>query len=248
MTETESFIRLSKYLSQRGMCSRREADSFIEKGWVRVDGIVVSRLGTKIHPQSHVELSGQAQQYQDTLITLLLNKPIGYVSSQPEKPYKPAISLITPKTQYIADGFKRAPQLQWPLQGFATAGRLDIDSSGLLILTQNGSIASQLIHPDSQIEKEYLVRVDRSVSAEQVNRLQFGLRLDNAELKPAKITLIDQNYFKMILTEGRKRQIRRMCAAVGLKTMGLKRVRIGNIVLGALPLGKWRVKQIEEVF
>ncbi len=243
-----SLIRLSRYLSQRGICSRREADSFIEKGWVRVDGKVVSRLGTKINSQSQVELSDHARQYQNTLVTLLLNKPVGYVSSQPEKSYRPAISLITPKTQYIGNTFSHQPQLQWPLQGFAVAGRLDIDSSGLLVLTQNGSIASRLIHPDSQIEKEYLVRVDRPVSGEQVDRLQFGLQLDNIELKPAKITLIDENYFNMILTEGRKRQIRRMCAAVGLKTIGLKRVRIGNIVLGGLPPGKWRIKQIEEMF
>ena len=244
----DSPIRLSKFLSGQGVCSRREADFFIEQGWIRVDGMVVSKLGTKIDTDSHVELSDQAKAYQNQLVTILLNKPVGYVSSQPEKQYKPAISLITPQSQYANSASNHNQKLRWPLKGFAVAGRLDIDSSGLLVLTQDGSIASVLIHPDSNVEKEYLVRVDKPVLNEQLCKLQYGLSLDGVKLKHAAVTLLDENYFRMILTEGRKRQIRRMCAAVGLKTIGLKRVRIGNITLGALPQGKWRFKGTGEIF
>ncbi len=239
-------MRLTKYLSQQGICSRREAESFIRRGWLEVDGEVVQRLGTTITETSQIKLHPEIQKFQDSLVTILMNKPIGYVSGQPEKGYKPALSLVTKDRMIQSPGQKS--KIKWPIKGLAPAGRLDIDSSGLMVFTQDGRIAQQLIAPDSTVEKEYLVRVDRKITNRQQRKLQHGLVLDNVTLKQAIVELLDEAYMRMVLTEGRKRQIRRMCALVGLEVTGLKRVRIGNVRLGALPSGRWRALEPGERF
>ncbi len=201
-----------------------------------------------ISEDSTVVLDPLAQEYQKKLLTVILNKPIGYVSGQPEKNYRPAVSLVTRNNRYRTDNESGEAITLWPIKGLAPAGRLDIDSSGLLVLTQDGRIAKHLISPQSEIEKEYLVRVDRQVQKRQIDRLSFGLKLDNRALAKARVELLDENYFRMVLTEGRKRQIRRMCESVGLAVTGLKRVRIGNVRLGPLPVGKWRLLNHHESF
>jgi len=234
-------------MAERGLCSRREADQYIEKGWVRVNGKIVSVLGTKIDPDALIELDPQAQRRQQGFVTILLNKPVGYVSGQPEKGYKTAVSLISSRTQERT----KSQQLRFHpshLKGLAAAGRLDIDSTGLLVLTQNGNIARQLIAPDSDIEKEYIVRVSGSIGVETLDKLRHGLSLDGKPLKPAKINQINPDQLRFILQEGKKRQIRRMCELVGLRVTGLKRVRIGGIRLGSLPEGRWRYLGPEEHF
>ena len=242
-------IRLSKYLSQQGICSRREAEQFIRKGWIKVDGEIVQRLGTTISETNQVTVDPAVAKFQSNLLTILLNKPIGYVSSQPEKGYKPAMSLITKSRRYSNFKEVKSPRLKkWPIKNLAPAGRLDIDSSGLLVFTQDGRIAQQLISPDSLVEKEYLVRVNDSVTDKQIERLTHGIELDNVKLKRASVELLDNNYMKIILTEGRKRQIRRMCEFVGLRVEGLKRVRIGNVKLESLPSGRWRLLKSDESF
>ena len=241
-------MRLSKYLSQKGICSRREAELFIQNGWLQVDGNVVCELGTQVDDNCQVVVDPQAQEYQKQLLTILLNKPISYVSSQPEKNYKPAASLIKRQTQYQSQELPDTRTINWPINGLAPAGRLDIDSSGLLVFTQDGRIARKLIASDSQIEKEYLVRVDKPMRAGQIKRLSHGLKLDDIILQKAIVEPLDKKYFRMILTEGRKRQIRRMCAMVGLEVVGLKRVRIGNVRLGPLRSGKWRLLGTDENF
>ena len=241
-------MRLSKYLSQKGICSRREAELFIQNGWLQVDGNVVCELGTQVDDNCQVVVDQQAQEYQKQLLTILLNKPIGYVSSQPEKNYKPAVSLIKRQTRYQSQELPDTRTINWPINGLAPAGRLDIDSSGLLVFTQDGRIARKLIASDSQIEKEYLVRVDKPMRARQIKRLSHGLKLDDIILQRAIVEPLDKKYFRMILTEGRKRQIRRMCAMVGLEVVGLKRVRIGNVRLGPLRSGKWRLLGTDENF
>lgn len=213
-----------------------------------MDGSTVSELGTIISEDSTVELDSSVQEYQKNLLTVILHKPIGVVSGQPEKKYRPAVSLITRSNRYRPGKDSSQTKITWPIKGLAPAGRLDIDSTGLLVLTQDGRIAKHLISPQSGIEKEYLVRVNRKVQNHQFDRLTFGLKLDNITLAEAKVELFDDNYFRMILTEGRKRQIRRMCELVGLEVTGLKRVRIGNIRLGSLPLGKWRLLDYHESF
>ncbi len=241
-------IRLSKFLSQKGICSRREAEFFIDNGWLRVNGEIVREQGTTVNETCDILLDPRARAYQQKLITVLLNKPIGYVSGQPENRYRPAAALIVRRNQYRNSIEKNSIQFSWPIKGLAPAGRLDIDSTGLLVLTQDGRIARRLIAADSEIEKEYLVRVDRDVDVQQADRLRSGLRLDGVELAPAGVKLLDRNFFRMILTEGRKRQIRRMCELVGLEVTGLKRVRIGNVRLGSLPSGKWRLLGRNESF
>ncbi len=226
--------RLSKLMSERGMCSRREADRYIEAGKVLVDGDVVSTLGIKVSSDARVEFLHEAVEAQKAKVTILLNKPIGFVSTQPEKGYRPALDLIVPENQVKGGRFHPSHRKK-----LSVAGRLDIDSKGLLVLTQDGVLVKELIGPESVIEKEYLVRVEGRVTESALNLLRFGLSLDEKELKPIQLDVLEPQLFRMVLIEGKKRQIRRMCEQVGLKVVHLKRVRIGNIALGDLPEGKW---------
>ena len=240
-------VRVSKLMSQQGLCSRREADSYIERGWVLVDGVPVTELGTRIFPNQKITLAKQAQSRQEASVTILLNKPMGYVSAQPEKGYLPAVTLVTPESRFKGD---RSPLQFSPvhLRGLAPAGRLDIDSTGLLVLTQDGRIAKQLIGESSGMEKEYLVRVEGTLSAENLARLNFGLSLDGEALKRAEVSWQNKDQLKFVLREGKKRQIRRMCEMVGLAVTGLKRVRIGKVMLADLPDGQWRYLRSDERF
>lgn len=231
----KGFFRLSKVMSERGICSRREADRFIEAGQVSVNGEIISVLGSRVEENAEIKLLAKAQKTQSLKVTLILNKPIGYVSTQPEKGYPEALELITPQNQV-----RRGKRFSVPKKKLAVAGRLDIDSSGLLVLTQDGQIARKLIGEDSKMEKEYLVRVEGDANEGVIKRLFCGLSLDGAPLKPAKVEIVKPGLLRFILTEGKKRQIRRMCELVRLKVISLKRVRIGKVFLGDLPAGKWR--------
>jgi 23S rRNA pseudouridine2604 synthase len=240
-------IRVSKLMSEQGLCSRREADSYIERGWVLVDGKPVTELGTRIYRTQSITLAPAAQTRQEASVTILLNKPIGYVSGQAEQGYRPAIVLVNAQSHFKGD---RSP-LHFSsahLKGLAPAGRLDIDSQGLLVLTQDGRIAKQLIGEMSGTEKEYLVRVQGNLSANGLSQLNFGLSLDGAALKRAEVSWQNRDQLRFILREGKKRQIRRMCELVGLKVTGLKRVRIGKVTLGDLPTGQWRYLRSDERF
>jgi 23S rRNA pseudouridine2604 synthase len=240
-------VRVSKLMSEQGICSRREADSYIERGWVLVDGIPVTELGTRIFPTQRITLAKAAQSQQEASVTVLLNKPIGFVSGQAEQGYRPAITLIGAQSHFKGD---RTPLRFTPVQlkGLAPAGRLDIDSTGLLVLTQDGRIAKQLIGESSGIEKEYLVRVEGRLPAAGLAQLNFGLSLDGVPLKHAEVKWQNDDQLRFVLREGKKRQIRRMCELVGLKVTGLKRVRIGKVLLGDLPQGQWRYLRSDERF
>jgi len=232
-------VRLSKLMSQRGICSRREADKLIEQGLVKVDGETVQTLGIKFPENVRIELTKRAQAMQNERVTIMINKPVGYVSGQAEDDYVPAVRLITADTHSKTD--KTANKLKSShFNGLAPAGRLDIDSQGLLVLTQDGRIAKQLIGENSELEKEYLVRVNGEITDLQIRQLTFGLKLDGKELKRAKVRQLNQEQLQIILREGKKRQIRRMCEAVGLFVTGLKRVRVGELRLGRLEEGMWR--------
>jgi 23S rRNA pseudouridine2604 synthase len=232
-------------MAERGLCSRREADVYIEKGWVFVDGAKIDVLGTKVDPGCEIKLSAQAKSQQQQRATILLHKPIGYVSGQPEPGYKPAVVLITPENRWKED---RVVFQSAQLKGLAPAGRLDIDSTGLLVLTQDGRVARQLIGEDSEIEKEYLVRVEGTLPDNGLALLNHGLSLDGQKLKLAQVTWQNEDQLRFILKEGKKRQIRRMCELVGLRVTGLKRVSIGQVKLGHLPLGQWRRLRDDERF
>ena len=233
-------------MAERGLCSRREADAFIERGWVFVDGERVSELGSRAHPSATITIAKEAHATQARLMTILLNKPIGYVSGQPEPGFVPAVTLVLPENQYQTP---ETPIFHAShLKGLAPAGRLDIDSTGLLVLTQDGRVARQLIGDKSTVDKEYLVRVEGRLIEDGLALLNHGLSLDDRPLRPAKVEWINDDQLRFVLTEGRKRQIRRMCELVGLKVVGLKRIRIGNIRLGDLPIGQWRYLGEDERF
>lgn len=240
-------IRLSKLMSEQGLCSRREADSYIERGMVFVDGVRVNTLGLRIDPTQKITLDKGAQAIQQGRVTILLNKPMAYVSGQAEDGYTPASALIGADTRYKND-INPLPFSPAHLRGLAPAGRLDIDSTGLLVLTQDGRIAKLLIGEDSKIEKEYLVRVAGNLSEQGMKLLNHGLSLDGEALKPAKVSWQNEDQLRFVLREGKKRQIRRMCELVGLRVVGLKRVRIGQINLGDLPVGQWRYLRENERF
>ncbi|CAJ0740257.1 pseudouridine synthase [Ralstonia mannitolilytica] len=250
--EDSGLVRLSKRMSELGLCSRREADEWIPRGWVLVDGQPVTELGSRVRPDAIIEIHQAARSEQGERVTVLLHKPVGYVSGQAEDGYQPAAALFVPENQWEQDPTRKrfAP---WQRKALAPAGRLDIDSTGLLVLTQDGRIARHLIGEDSTVEKEYLVRVvwnspqgrvERDISKvfpeELLEKLRFGLSLDGEPLKPAKVSWQNEEQLRFVLREGKKRQIRRMCEQVGLEVVGLKRIRMGRIVLGDLPVGQWR--------
>jgi 23S rRNA pseudouridine2604 synthase len=238
-------------MSELGLCSRREADEWIARGWVRVDGKVVSELGSKVLPMQRITVERQAAAEQSKRVTVVINKPVGYVSGQAEDGYKPAVTLIRPENRWADDP---SQELFHPtqLKSLVPAGRLDIDSVGMLVLTQDGRIAKQLIGQDSSIEKEYLVRVQYTRPGKlpdaDLKKLNHGLWMDGKPLLPAKVSWQNEDQLRFVLREGKKRQIRRMCEMVGLKVVGLKRVRIGRVKLGDLPPGQWRYLRPEEQF
>ena len=267
-------LRLNKRMAELGLASRREADDWIAKGWIKVNGVVAT-MGMQVQPDVRIEIDKQAQGQQAKQVTVLVHKPIGLVSGQAEDGHLPAITLVQPQNRWTQDNarfFFHPSQLK----SLVPAGRLDIDSTGLLVLTQDGRVARQLIGEDSVMEKEYLVRVvyhgdqgalastgqlsriddDDPVSTdvqsvfprEKLALLRHGLSLDGQALQPAKVDWQNPEQLRFILTEGKKRQIRRMCELVGLKVVGLKRVRIGNVMLGNLPLGQWRYLAPHEKF
>jgi 23S rRNA pseudouridine2604 synthase len=249
--DAEDGERLSKRMSELKLASRREADEWIAAGWVRVNG-KVAVLGQRVVGDVQIDIDPAARQAQSQLVTVLLHKPIGYVSGQAEDGYEPAVVLFQQENRWKDDpsGIKPHPNHHRHL---APAGRLDIDSTGLLVMTQDGRIAKALIGDDSDIEKEYLVRVEfvahevpegtlpnAALAPEKLALLNHGLELDGEPLKPAKVSWQNEQQLRFVLREGKKRQIRRMCELVGLKVVGLKRVRIGRIPLGHLPVGQWR--------
>lgn len=296
-------LRLNKRMAELGLASRREADEWIGKGWVKVNG-KVAEMGMQVTPDVKIEIDKQAKGAQAKQVTVLINKPLGLVSGQAEDGHQPAITLVQPQNRWSEDNarfFFHPSQLK----SLVPAGRLDIDSTGLLVLTQDGRVARQLIGEDATMEKEYLVRViytgvintlaatsaaathaarpvargqvsasaptpARPVPPTQLSRiddddpvsqdvqsvfppdklalLRHGLSLDGQPLQRAKVEWQNPEQLRFVLTEGKKRQIRRMCELVGLKVVGLKRVRVGQVMLGNLPLGQWRYLAPHERF
>ena len=240
-------VRLNKRMAELGLCSRREADDWIARGWVRVNG-APAVIGQPVALNARIEIDRQAEQQQRQQVTILINKPVGYVSGQAEDGHEPAVVLVQPHNRWAECNSR----MRWgheQLRGLAPAGRLDIDSIGLLVLTQDGRVARQLIGEDSDIEKEYLVRVSygpettnvqAAFAPQKLALLCQGLSLDGQQLRPAQVSWQNPEQLRFVLKEGKKRQIRRMCEQVGLFVTGLKRVRIGRVNLGHLPVGQWR--------
>jgi 23S rRNA pseudouridine2604 synthase len=244
-------MRLSKRMSELGIASRREADEWIAAGLVRVDDQIVKELGSRVVPGQRITVDAKARYQQAQRVTVLINKPVGFVSGQAEDGYEPALVLVTPANQW-RDDRSGTRFLREHLKSLVPAGRLDIDSVGLLVLTQDGRVAKQLIGEDSEVEKEYLVRVatanGKRLPDASLALLCHGLELDGEALRPALVEWVNDDQLRFVLRQGKKRQIRRMCEAVGMQVLGLKRVRIGKVMLGDLPAGCWRYLRMDESF
>ena len=233
--------RVNRWLAQSGVCSRREAEALIEQGLVFIDGEKVADPGRKIAAGQTLVLNDAAEGKLAAGMTVALNKPINVVSAQPEPGQVPAVRLLT-RAALVGE----SPSIPDRDTRLAPLGRLDMDSRGLLLLSDDGVLAKAVIGPDSKLDKEYLVRVTGQVTEAKLMRLRHGLALDGRQLKPAKITMAGEQRLRFILTEGRNRQIRRMCELVDLGVTDLLRLRIGPLKLGDLQEGRWRVITPEE--
>lgn len=234
-------MRVNKWLAQIGVCSRREAEGLIAQGHIQIDGEIVKDVGRKIEKGQVLEVLKAGKSHLSSQFSLIYHKPIGIVSGQPEKGEIPAIRMIKSQNQ-IGEGACPPDNASIP-----PIGRLDKDSRGLLLMSQDGVLAKSVIAPDSGIEKEYIVKVTGYINAVKLTLLRHGLELDGRKLKPAIVEDLGQNSLRFILKEGRNRQIRRMCEEVELKVIDLLRIRIGTIELGNMPEGKWRNLEAQEI-
>lgn len=234
-------VRVNKWLAQAGVCSRREAEGLILAGSVLIDGERIEDAGRKILPGQTLKLSTEGAQALAAKRTIMLNKPVGYVSGTPEDEQIPAIRLLT-RENMIG---KAAPVKS--RDSLAPVGRLDQDSRGLLILSDDGTVAKGVIGPEADLEKEYIVRIRGKITGSKMKLLRHGLELDGRELKPARVTGVADQTLRIVLREGRNRQIRRMCDLVDLRVIDLVRVRIGALKLGGMKEGTWKELKPHEI-
>ncbi len=234
-------VRVNKWLAQTGVCSRREAEGLILAGNVLIDGERVEDAGRKILPGQTLSLSSAGSQELASKRTIMMNKPVGYVSGTPEDDQIPAVRLLT-RENLVG---KAAPVKS--RDSLAPIGRLDQDSRGLLIMSDDGTVAKGVIGPDADLEKEYIVRIRGKITGSKMKLLRHGLELDGRELKPARVTGVADQTLRFVLREGRNRQIRRMCDLVELRVIDLVRVRIGALKLGGLKEGCWKEMKPHEI-
>ena len=214
-------MRLNKYISETGACSRREADKWIESGRVTCNGVPAA-LGTQVGDGDDVRIDGQPIQRRRKQIYIALNKPVG----------------ITCTTEAHIEG--NIVDLIGHAERIFPIGRLDKESEGLILLTNDGDIVNEILRAENNHEKEYVVTVDRSITDLSLRMLGDGVKIMGQLTKPCRVSRVDTVTFRMILTQGLNRQIRRMCSALGYKVRRLRRVRIMNIQLGSLAAGEWR--------
>jgi pseudouridine synthase len=216
-------MRLQKFLSEAGICSRRKGEEYIRQGRVRVNSRIVAELGTKVDSEKdRVEFDGKVIALKSEPVYIVLNKPKGYVTSCSHPGEKIVLDLI--------DISERV----YPI------GRLDKDSTGLLILTNDGSLHHRLSHPSFDHEKEYDVTVSKPITDGSLRNIASGLPMMGSKTRPAEIRRISSRRFRIILKEGRNRQIRRMVRKVGSRVIRLKRIRVSKVKLGRLAEGAWR--------
>lgn len=233
--------RVNKWLAQSGVCSRREAEALITQGLVFIDGERVDDAGRKILPGQTLVLNDSAQQKLESSLSVVLHKPIGIVSSLPQGDQIEAVTLLT--RDALWGGEATIPTAAHTL---APLGRLDRESRGLLVLSEDGVLAKALIGPESEMDKEYNVLLTGVITPQKIALLRHGLELDGRQLRPAKVTQVTEQKLNIVLKEGRNRQIRRMAELVELRVVDLMRVRVGPLKLGDLPEGKWRPLSADE--
>jgi pseudouridine synthase len=225
-----SLIRLQKFLSKAGICSRRKGEEYIKAGLIRVNSTVVTELGTKIDPlNDRVEFRGEVVKPKNDLVYIAINKPKGYVTSCSQPGEKIVLDLID------------IPQRVYPI------GRLDKDSTGLLILTNDGDLHHMLLHPSFDHEKEYDVTVSKPITDGALKNIADGMPMMGTKTRPARITRVSSRRFRIVLKEGKNRQIRRMVRKVGSNVVRLKRLRISKIRLNSLKEGAWRYLTEREI-
>jgi len=227
-----SELRLNKYLAEQGIASRREADKLISSGFIKVNGEVVTTMGIKIDPSiDKVEVDDKQVKEFKNLVYIALNKPKGYVCSMKSTHQDPRI--VTD----LIDVLERV----YPV------GRLDKETTGLLLLTNDGTLVNQIIHPSSESEKEYEVTFSVQIPMGAIRKLEAGVKLGGEGTLPTKVKKVGPAKIRIILREGKNRQVRRICQKVGYPVKTLKRIRIKGLRLGDLPLGRWRNLTTEEV-
>ncbi|WP_421739169.1 pseudouridine synthase [Caulobacter sp.] len=233
--------RVNKWLAQAGVCSRREAEALIADGLVSIDGEVVEDVGRKILTGQTLVLADRATNKLESSLTVMIHKPVGIVSSQPDPGQIPAVRLLKRESLWAHEAV--IPNFSNRL---APVGRLDMDSRGLLLMSEDGVVAKAVIGPQSELEKEYRVAIMGEITEEKLELMRFGLELDGRELRPAHVEVISDQRLQVILQEGRNRQIRRMCELLEWKVVDLFRVRVGSLTLGDMPEGTWRPITAEE--
>ncbi|MEN9856623.1 MAG: hypothetical protein RLZZ157_1749 [Pseudomonadota bacterium] len=239
----EEPMRVNKWMGQTGVCSRREAEALIQQGLIFIDGEAVSDVGRKIAKGQTLTMAAPATQQLDNRLSIVINKPAGIVSAHPDAQFDQiaAVTLLTARNAF-------GPVTTLPSENhrLAPVGRLDQDSRGLLILSEDGVLAKALIGPMSGLEKEYLVSIEGIITDWMLDKLRYGLVLDGRQLRRADVEVIGRYRLRFVLREGRNRQIRRMCESVGLYVTDLIRIRIGPLSLGTLPEGQWRALTPDE--
>ncbi|HSP97038.1 MAG TPA: pseudouridine synthase [Candidatus Dormibacteraeota bacterium] len=238
--------RVAKLMAGRGLCSRREAERLIDAGCVLLDGEPVLAQGAKAAPTADIRITDAGQRLLGGRATVLLHKPLGIVSTQPEPGQTPAWQLVRASARRGAIEAAVARSLVADPQSLSVAGRLDRASRGLLILTQDGTVARRIIGGQG-VEKEYLVRTDAPATDGQLRKLNGPMHLDGQPLLPMRVSRVDSQTLRFVLVEGKKHQIRRCARTVGLSVVDLFRVAVGPLVLGDLPEGCWRVATAEEI-
>lgn len=239
--------RLSKLVSQLAQCSRREADEWIENGWVSVDGAVINRLGARVNPKAQIKIKENASHHATESVSIVFHKPRDLAGGAAEEGRESVALLIRPDNRWAEDNSACSFRASH-LRGLTPAGKLEPDETGMLAFTQEGSVARRLTGGDSRLEKEYHVRVDGDLAPGGLELLRQGLSLDNVKLKRAQVSWLSDQQLRFVMHESRKSQIHRMCEAVGLQVTDVKRVRIGSVSLGKLPPGQWRYLRTGERF
>lgn len=223
-------VRLQKFLSMAGFCSRRKGETYITQGRVKVNGRTITELGTKVDPvNDRVQVDGQTLQQQEELVYIALNKPKGFITSC-EQQGEPIVIDLVDISQRI-----------YPI------GRLDKDSTGLLLLTNDGALHHKLLHPSFNHEKEYVVTTARPISSKDLAAMRSGMVIQGKKTRPAKVKKLSNHRFMIQLKEGRNRQIRRMVRKLHNNVSRLKRIRVGEICLNKLPEGSWRHLTVNEL-
>ncbi|QKS48570.1 23S rRNA pseudouridine(2604) synthase RluF (plasmid) [Paenibacillus cellulosilyticus] len=221
-------MRINKFISETGFCSRREADKLVEDGRVTING-VKAQLGSQAEPGDDVRVNGKRVGASRRHVYIALNKPVGITSTTEQQVKGNIVDFVGHRERIF------------PI------GRLDKDSEGLILMTNDGDIVNRILRAEGRHEKEYIVTVDKTVTPMFLKGMSEGVRILGAMTLPCKLTRVAERVFKIILTEGKNRQIRRMCEAFGFRVVRLRRVRIMNIHLGDLAIGRWRDLQRDEL-